>query len=673
MRGFLCVAVVVGVFSCTLQGDRARYSDAQKDDSQGFSASFQAFFSESTYQKIEIVFTQEAWDRLCYNTDHRYDTASGQGTGGDYVPATFRYEGPAGNTVIETVGVRTRGNTTRRNFTLSGGSVINRAHLKVKFDETFSYAPGSPEYEKLSKQKFVDVDALNLKWPADDPTHIVEHYSYSLLNDAGVFAPRTGLVHLILVIDGVRYDCGVYTAIEPVDKQFFTKRLGKQANDGNIYKCLWQMDGPATLENESIVNPLAIGTRDWKTGYNPTYDRENNLPAGDNYSDLKEFIQKLNSLSGEALKQYLEARFDVDRFLRFLAVNQLLGNPDDYWALGNNYYLYFGNDGLIRFVPYDYDHGLGRGWYPTNMQELSVFSWWNMHGKGAPLVTKILAIPAYSNTYRQYLLEFMSPSRPLYRYSVFKTRYERAKTAFGAVAWGMNEDMRVKNFFYGRTSNVASQLGQNPSDFEIGTARRVVFVSPVENYSDHVSTASSTLTLRLEGDISSVQSVSYFLVRWDSVYSFQETPIGSTTDKASSFLFSVGFPEPGMYQIKAVCTLSDNSTNEEVSSLVRFYDNSVVSPLVVGNTVTFRFKPSGISGPTNMYVRGSFNGWQTNAAYRMSWTGSWYELTTSLSPGTYEYKFCLSDGTEWGGQWYADPHNPRQRTIDYLNSYVIVP
>ncbi|MCF6147173.1 MAG: hypothetical protein E3K37_00765 [Candidatus Kuenenia sp.] len=45
-------------------------------------------------------------------------------------------------------------------------------------------------------------------------------------------------------------------------------------------------------------------------------------------------------------------------FLKFLAVNVLVGSWDGYWVNINNYYLYFDECGMVYFNPYDYDNTL---------------------------------------------------------------------------------------------------------------------------------------------------------------------------------------------------------------------------------------------------------------------------------------------------------------------------
>ena len=45
----------------------------------------------------------------------------------------------------------------------------------------------------------------------------------------------------------------------------------------------------------------------------------------------------------------LDDNFEVERFLKTVAVDLLVGRWDNYWQMGNNYYLYFLSINIIRF------------------------------------------------------------------------------------------------------------------------------------------------------------------------------------------------------------------------------------------------------------------------------------------------------------------------------------
>lgn len=82
-----------------------------------------------------------------------------------------------------------------------------------------------------------------------------------------------------------------------------------------------------------MTNPRAIGSKDWERDYRRSYDLATNEVTSD--ERLLELIARLHELRGEALRRWLDAHFEIENFLRTLAMNVLLGMPDDYWAMGN--------------------------------------------------------------------------------------------------------------------------------------------------------------------------------------------------------------------------------------------------------------------------------------------------------------------------------------------------
>lgn len=382
-------------------------------------ATYESFFnseSELKLHEFEVHVTKTEWERLLaiLNKNIKSD---------QYVKAdvTYRYTTDE-STLVETipeVGFRIRGNTTRR-IPYKNGE-FRRAHFKIKFDKRFDQVEGTPEYEERKKRTFADVEAINLKWGREgseaDVSQIREIYQYDMLRQAGVYVPRTTSARLILYVDGERVDYGMYTAIEPIDDTFLKHNMG--SDDGDLYKCLWKGMGPATLSRGSASgNKVGIG--DAEIGYEPSYDlKEGSL---DN-NTLLDFVNNIGGLSDMALKSYLDDNFDVDRFLRFLAMNVILGMPDDYWAMGNNYYLFFPDNGKITFLPYDYDHGLGGGWTPFDAANADIYEWRDGTGNSYRALMKVFQYAEYRSLYESYLHEFALSDNAIFDYSHYKNNY----------------------------------------------------------------------------------------------------------------------------------------------------------------------------------------------------------------------------------------------------------
>ncbi|TNF29154.1 MAG: hypothetical protein EP329_16425 [Deltaproteobacteria bacterium] len=439
-------------------------------------ASFFELFRHDRVHPVTVRMTRDAWDGLVAEMLD-YAALDGLMRTGRYHHADFVYTAPDGTEeVVEDVGFRTRGNTTRV-VPQDVDGAYHRAHFKVRFNATFDLPAGSPAEEARNARRFRTLRALNLKWSAeDDPSKIRELYAYDLLRRAGVSAPLTAPVALTLEIDGTPVYYGLYTAIEEIDKGFLAKRRGKDGNDGDLYKCLWQDYGPATLE--PVTDPHAIGVKDWTTNYRPAYDLQTNESTSD-HAALRAFIARLHDTHGEQLAAELAATFDVERFLRALAMNVLIGMPDDYWAMGNNYFLYFdAAGGLTEFIPYDYDHGFGGGWEPTpewsyegiatadvhTWKNLNA-AWWNPHTTH-PLADGLLAVPAVRARYDAILAALVAPDTGLFDYADY-ARVFAAQSALYA-PWlpndtgedeHMEDDGQAAWYFATKRASVGAQLG----------------------------------------------------------------------------------------------------------------------------------------------------------------------------------------------------------------------
>ncbi len=428
-------------------------------------------FADTLTHHLTLYISQSEWNGLSEDMLAYQDIDEWMRTG-SYRHADIVYEDDIGTITLGNVGIRTRGNTTRMLPEDEDG--LHRAHFALKFDETFDAQEGTEEYAALKDRSFCGLDKLNLKWNLwMDASHIHELYCYELLREAGVISPSVSLVSLDICIGGSLVHYGVYTMIEPVDKPFLTKRFGKQANDGNLYKCLWE-NIPASLE--AGIPDEEIGIKDWESGYRPAYDLQTNEDAYNTW-DLAAFIDNLNHMNDTDFAEYIARRFDVDSFLRLMAVNLLVGTPDDYRTTGNNYYLYFNNAGRIVMIPYDYDSSLGGGWdggdaatYEGLATEdiytaVNLNTAYTMEDVAHPLWERILAIPEYRQRYERYLADFIDTG--LFSYERFEQKFWELETLYGNVTCSdtmdSGETMKLTTeawFFETKTVSVLRQLGR---------------------------------------------------------------------------------------------------------------------------------------------------------------------------------------------------------------------
>ena len=104
-------------------------------------------------------------------------------------------------------------------------------------------------------------------------------------------------------------------------------------------------------------------------------------------------------------RENLEAVFDVDGFLKYLAVNGIIQNWDTYGRMPHNYYLYNDPDtGKLTWIPWDNNEALQEGKLGGSLaldfSDLSNSEW--------PLIAKIYADDVYKAQYDLYLSDVIS-------------------------------------------------------------------------------------------------------------------------------------------------------------------------------------------------------------------------------------------------------------------------
>jgi spore coat protein H len=281
-------------------------------------------------------------------------------------------------------------------------------------------------------------------------------------------------------IDGKVVNYGLYGIVEPVDKPFLKRRFG--ASEGDLYKCLYlNLDKGPDLTEESLAGDR-VGVKDPDTNYRPIYDLQTNETTSA-HAALKDFVHQLNALEGQALADYLDANFDVEAFLRYLAMGIYINNLDDYRFLANNYYLFFNTAGRIEFVPYDFDISLGTNWhgeltYDDFINE-DIFNTKNLtavwgDNSPRPLVDKVLAVDKYRALYAQYLKEYPLTTNKFFVFSEYKAKFDQLFAIYGNKTASDTADpdpMGLAGFeqkyFFDKTKNVLDQLHVDYAGYEV--------------------------------------------------------------------------------------------------------------------------------------------------------------------------------------------------------------
>ena len=329
---------------------------------------------------------EAVWPEGCQPEPRAGGQAGGRGAGGaggggvnlgieenpDYVAATIEFDGD----VWTNVGVRFKGNSTLRNAWNSGSIELP---FKLDFDEY------EDEYPEIDNQRFYGFKQLSLSNPASDASYVRAAMAYNVMQDAGLVAPETAWYDLYVDYGEGPVSFGLYTFVEVIDDSVIETAFGD--DDGNIY------------EGDGTGSSLAVGTFDQIPD---SFQKENNDEA--DYGDMEALYNALHAetrlTDSDQWREDLEAVFDVDTFLKWLALNSTIVNWDTYGQAAHNFYLYHNpeND-LLTWIGWDYNESLQagrRGTATLGMTEVTD-AW--------PLIRYMLDQPTYYEQYRAYVAE----------------------------------------------------------------------------------------------------------------------------------------------------------------------------------------------------------------------------------------------------------------------------
>ena len=287
-----------------------------------------------------------------------------------YVPASITYDG----VTLDQVGIRLKGNSSRKSVEREDGV---RYSLKLDID---MYVDG---------QTLFGVDKINLNNGFMDPTQLRELVTTELYRGAGIPAPQMGFVRLYL--DGELH--GNYVAVEQVDKEFLRRHFAD--DDGDLYK----PEPPS-------------GHLEWRGSDIGAYaglELKTNETTSDQ-SAILHFLDVLNNTPAAAIETALPEVFDVDAFLRYLAVTTLTVNLDSLVGPGHNYYLYEDRQsGRFTLLPWDMNMAFGGFSCDLAPEELVAYPY--LEPACTPveqkiLVAKVMAVASFRATYESYLHEY---------------------------------------------------------------------------------------------------------------------------------------------------------------------------------------------------------------------------------------------------------------------------
>ncbi|MBL7942195.1 MAG: CotH kinase family protein [Flavobacteriales bacterium] len=487
---------------------------------------FGPVFPQDEVTEIRIVLDQDSLDQMLleenWYSNHEY-------------PATFIFSSSGLQDTIENVGFRLRGNTSREAF-------------KKSFKVSFNTFDGGGDWMGLEK--------INLNGEHNDPSLLRSKLNWDMLREAGLPAARTSFTRLY-VNDEYK---GLYLNTEHIDETFVKRVFGENDSDGNLYKCLY----PATLEYEGPDGD------DYKTEFfgRRIYDLKTNRWA-DNYTDLAEFVDVLNNEPTSTLPCALKDVFHLNQYLRFAALEVLMGHWDGYIFNKNNYYLYHNQQSdQIEFIAYDLDNTLGIDWLGEDWAERDIYNY-SPSGNERPLYERLMdnaeTRMEFSAIMQSFIDDFFNTTamtekcemwHALISEAVYEDTYRTMDYGFTNedfdlapwTAWGGHVDYGVVEYVEARVAEALDQL-------ESGVLPEVV-VHWVA--SDHPIIAPETLLVRakISGPNASLCTMEFSndLVSWipSTAFSNGDSNWDDVTDDIYSWQLDVATPADKIW-FRVVC------------------------------------------------------------------------------------------------------------------------
>ncbi len=329
----------------------------------GSSVDYWKVFDDSSIRKVTIEITKANWDLMWEDIEAKVT-----------VPADVIIFGER----LSSIGLRMRGQFSLRE---SG----EKKPWKIDTD----YYIDGQEYQNLKQLLFIN----NI----GDPTLVREKLAYEMMQFAGL--PASFTCYVQIWIDTIDDELppefwGVYTMIERIDRKFISNRFGQEVKDGNLYKASHAQRGPMDLVyyGDSIED---FPTQNGQVAYGKMTNKE----EGD-YSDIINLTKVIDGADYETPETFalaVEEVFNIDQFLRYMAVVDATMNWDSYPYTGNNFYL-FNNPttGKFEWIPWDLTWG-------DNPQHAVFEATEQGLTDRSPLHTLAFEVPEYRLRYAAYL------------------------------------------------------------------------------------------------------------------------------------------------------------------------------------------------------------------------------------------------------------------------------
>ena len=276
-----------------------------------------------------------------------------------------------------------------------------------------------------------DVKRLTLNNAKQDPSLIRQCLGYQLFAQAGLPASRCNFAHV--TVNGE--DQGIYVNVEDIRKPMLARHFTD--NSGNLY--------------EGTVSDFHPALRN-------TFELQSNEDTNDG-SDLDAVIATLASNHQDPVTA-LGALVDLDSFVRFWAMEALVGHWDGYSSNRNNYYLYHDPvAGKFHFMPWGIDTILSDG-YP--IASLDPGANRGMFAYSA-ITRRLVDIPEMRARYLAQMQQLLST---VWNESTILGEIDRMENLLAPYAGDLaNTTTSVRDFVTGQRALIMQALGNDPPVF----------------------------------------------------------------------------------------------------------------------------------------------------------------------------------------------------------------
>lgn len=265
-------------------------------------------------------------------------------------------------------------------------------------------------FEKAN-ERFLELNRLHFVAMFNDLSQMREALSQLLFSFLDVPAPRNS--YLRFCLDDVYR--GLYLNVEEIDQKFSAEVLGK-SRISSIYE---GRDGEEPDSGQLLprVGSKSSADKFDGKGYKKIADS-----VAANFQDFELLVERIDanikSAENQPQTETLSEIFDINSFIRWMAVNQLIGGWDNYYYNAKNYFLV--NSGTVEkpffhWVTLDLDNTFGVSFTQHDWTQTNIFEWESVRGgtHRLPLIRLVLNQPEWRKKYIAILNDLVSPSNTL--------------------------------------------------------------------------------------------------------------------------------------------------------------------------------------------------------------------------------------------------------------------